>query len=659
MPHTESNIPSADGRELPPQAGDAETRETPLKVLIIEDSPEDRMALRLMLETEDIVLSEAHNAQNGLVLAKAFSPDCIVLDYRLPDMDGLEALAALRTPGGEIPCAVVTLTGAATGHNVAKFLNAGALDYVQKQNLTEDALRGAIYGSVARFRLLEEHRKLQLRNAQLAAVVNASGDAIVRVSVDLVVETWNPGATAMFGYQEAEAIGRRLDELIIPEARRPAQVAQFRTILAGQKVHRFEARRRRKDRKDVSVEVTAAPIRDEAEKLIAVSVAYRDIGKQKAVEAELVAARAEAERANRAKSTFLAAASHDLRQPVQSLMLLFSIVRRQTGNQPEVQKSLSMMKAAIDGLQGLLTSVIDISRLDAGVIEPVSETVDLGLLLKGFESEYALRATAKKLEFRLRPRPIYVRADANLLGRALRNLIENALRYTRTGGILVSVKRQGAQARIDVFDTGVGIAADKHAEIFEEFHQLRNPGRDLEQGLGLGLAIVIRLAKLLGARIEVASNPGRGSRFSLLLPTVQDVPAIPSTPPSPVKDSGGRALIIEDNAVVRQSLEGMLQIWGYETLAAPSGEIALELAEKEGWRLDLIIADQHLGEGMSGVDAVREIERGAGRAFPALMLTGETAREGVAGIKASGIALQHKPVDADDLRRELARLRET
>jgi PAS domain S-box-containing protein len=658
MSHSKSNIPSSSARACPPQAGDPEAREAPLKVLVIEDSPEDRMALRLMLESEDIVLSEAHNGQNGLTLARAFLPDCIVLDYRLPDMDGLELLDALRTPGGVIPCAVVTLTGAATGQTVAKFLNAGALDYLQKQNLTEDGLKNAIFGSVARFRLLEEHRKLQLRNAQLAAVVNASGDAIVRVGIDLVVETWNPGATLMFGYEEAEALGRRLDELIIPEARRNSPVQQFRTIVVEQKIYRFETRRRRKDRTDVSVEVTAGPIRDEAEKVIAISVTYRDVGKQKAIEAELVAAKAEAERANRAKSTFLAAASHDLRQPVQSLMLLFSIVRRQTGNQPEVQKSLAMMKAAIDGLQGLLTSVIDISRLDAGVIESVPETIDLGALLKGFESEYALRASAKKLEFRVRPRPIFVRTDANLLGRALRNLIENALRYTRKGGILVNVKRQGDQARIDVFDTGVGIPADKHAEIFEEFHQLRNPGRDLDQGLGLGLAIVIRLAKLLGARIELASKPGRGSRFSLLLPMVQDAPAIPSAPPSPVKDSGGRVLIIEDNVVVRQSLEGMLQIWGYETLAAASGEIAVELAEKAKWRLDLMIADQHLGEGLSGVEAVREIERRAGRSIPALMLTGETAREGIAGIKASGIALLHKPVDAEDLRRELARLRE-
>jgi PAS domain S-box-containing protein len=625
---------------------------------VIDDIPEDRMAMRLMLETGDFVIGEADNGARGLAMAKAFSPDCIVLDYGLPDMDGLEVLEALRAPGGEIPCAVVTLSGVAGSLAAAKFIKAGALDYLQKQNLNEDSLRGAIRGSVERCRMMKEHRKLQMRNAQLAAIVNASGDAILRVGADRVVQTWNPGATVMFGYDEAEAIGRKLEELIVPDGSRENRLEQFRCVVYEQKILRFEARRRRKDGADVSVEVIIAPIKDLAEKTIAVSVTYRDIGKQKAIEAELIAARAEAERANRAKSTFLATATHDLRQPVQSLMLLFSVVKRQTADQPEVQKCLGMMKVAIDGLQGLLTSIIDLSGAETGFLKPVIEAVDLGALLKGIESEYALRAAAKGLEFRLRSRPIFVRTDSNLLGRALRNLIENALRYTAKGGILVSVRRQGDQARIDVFDTGVGIPADKHAEIFEEFHQLLNPSRDLTRGLGLGLAIVSRLAKILGARIEVASNPGRGSRFSLLLPWVQAAPPKISPLQPLLKDSGGRALIIEDNVVVRQSLDGMLKLWGYETFAAESVEIALELAEKEKWRLDLILADHQLGAGRTGVDTVREIERRAGRAFPALMLTGETGREAIAEIMASGIAVLHKPVDAEVLRRELGRLRE-
>jgi PAS domain S-box-containing protein len=656
---TPSPIPFVEELPLREAERGAKAVEAPIKILLIEDSPEDRMAARLMLESGEFVIAEAENGASGLALAKTFSPDCILLDYGLPDMDGLEILEALRAPGGEIPCAVVTLTGVASGAAAAKFIKDGALDYLQKQDLNEDRLRCAICGSVKRFRMMEEHRKLQMRNAQLAAVVDASDDAILRVDADRVVQTWNAGAAVMFGYDEAEAIGRKLEELILPEGSREDRLEQFRSVVKDQKILRFETRRLRKDRRDVSVEVTIAPIKDESEKTIAVSVTYRDISKQKAIEAELIAARAEAERANRAKSTFLASASHDLRQPVQSLMLLFSLVRRQTADQPEVQKCLTMMKAAIDSLQGLLTSIIDLSATEEGFLKPVIETVDLGELLQGLESEYAVRAAARKLEFRLRSRPIFVRTDPNLLGRALRNLIENALRYTAEGGILVSVRRRGDGAQIDVFDTGVGIPADKHAEIFEEFQQLHNPNRDLARGLGLGLAIVSRLAKVLGMRIEVASNPGRGSRFSLLLPSVQAAPATISELQPLVKASGGRALIIEENTIVRQSLDAMLKLWGYETFAAASSDMALELAEKEQWRLDLILADQNLEASRTGVETIREIERRAGRAFPALMLTGETAQEAIAEIMASGIAVLHKPMDAEALRRELANLRET
>jgi PAS domain S-box-containing protein len=379
------------------------------------------------------------------------------------------------------------------------------------------------------------------------------------------------------------------------------------------------------------------------------------ITEQKELEEALRKAKTEAERANQAKSKFLASASHDLRQPVQSLVLLLSVLERQVPAQSKAAETVNMMKAAMNGLHGLLSAVLDISRLDAGVVTPIMEYVDVGALVSRLSLEYAPKAANKGLEFHVAPQRLGTLADPNLLERTLRNLIENALRYTRKGGVLVGVRRRQTFVRIDVIDTGVGIPADKLTEIFDEFHQLHNPGRDLEQGLGLGLAIVARLADLIGAKVEVDSRFGRGSRFSLLLPRASEAGPTVGVPATS-DDPGGRVLIIEDNAILLLGLESTLDNWGYETLVAASGEKALELGAREGWRFRAIVTDQRLGDGLTGSETAKEIERRAGRAFPTLVLTGDTAAERIIEIDASGFEILHKPASPDDLRRKLAQI---
>jgi len=379
------------------------------------------------------------------------------------------------------------------------------------------------------------------------------------------------------------------------------------------------------------------------------------ISGQKQAEIEIVTAKAEAERANRAKSKFLAAASHDLRQPVQSLVLLLAVVERQIAANPAAVETVGKMKKALGGLTRLLTSILDISTLDAGVVEAALEAIDLEALLTRLATEYAPKAASVGLSLRVvRPR-LHVLADATLLERALRNLIENGLRYTPTGRILIGARRRGRRARIDVVDTGIGVPAEHRAEIFEEFHQLDNPGRDLERGLGLGLAIVARLADLMGARVDVASTVGRGSRFSLTLP-LADAPAAGNVEDAQFEDPGGRVLVVEDNSILRDGLENLLRQWGYETAAASSGEKALEVAERQGWRFGGLVTDQRLGGGLTGVETARAITRKSGRSIPALILTGDTAKEGIAEIAASGFAMLHKPISADILRRRLAEM---
>ena len=385
------------------------------------------------------------------------------------------------------------------------------------------------------------------------------------------------------------------------------------------------------------------------------SVFFRDISAQKQAETELVAAKAEAERANRAKSNFLASARHDLRQPVQSLVLLLAVVERQIAGYPAAIETVGKMKQALGELNRLLTSILDLSSLDAGAVEACMEPVDLGALLGRLTTEYAPKAAGQGLSFRIVRRGFHAFADPTLLERALRNLIENALRYTPKGGILIGARRRGDCVRIDVVDTGIGVAAGEQAEIFEEFYQVDNPGRDLERGLGLGLAIVTRLADILGAKVEVASRVGRGSRFSLTLP-LSETRAFAIAEDAQFQDPGGRVLIVEDNSILRDGLERMLRQWGYETATASSGEEAVDVAEKEGWRFGGVVTDQRLGGGLHGVDTARAIARRSGRVIPALILTGDTSRKGIAEIAASGFEVLHKPISAEQLRRKLAQV---
>lgn len=371
----------------------------------------------------------------------------------------------------------------------------------------------------------------------------------------------------------------------------------------------------------------------------------------------LAAAKAEAEQADHAKSRFLAAASHDLRQPVQSLVLLLSIVDRQAkaAGVAKMGETVRMMQSAVDSLNGLLSSILDISRLDAGVVAPEMQAVDVGSIIENLTGEYRAKAADKGLEIRAAGKILWARSDPALLQRVLRNLMENALRYTNEGGVLVCARLRGERVRIDVVDTGIGVAEDQQKHIFEEFFQAHNPGRDHGEGLGLGLAIVSRLAKLLGAEVEVRSKVGKGSRFSLLLPKTQDIGLV-GAKGGDARKLDGRILVVEDNSIVRQALVTMLEDWGAKTSAVVSGEEALDLAVRGEWDFDALLADHRLGAGLTGVQTALEIGRRIGRRVPTLVLTGDTAKERIAEIESSGFVFLHKPVDAEILLHELSQL---
>ena len=255
----------------------ADASVTSLRVLIIDDTPEDRMMVRLALEPQGFLLSEANNGASGLASAAALRPDCIILDYHMPDMDGNEVLAALAGPDGLMPCAVIMLTGSSDGGKVASLLNAGALDFLSKDRIDEDSVRRAVTGAVDRFRLMAERRASEERNAHLAVIVETSSDAIISISLDRLVRTWNASAAALFGYSEREAIGRTVDDLIVPRELQADRIRVYDAIKDGRQSVRLQSERRHKDGHRIPVELTASPIVGERDMVLGFSVMFRDI----------------------------------------------------------------------------------------------------------------------------------------------------------------------------------------------------------------------------------------------------------------------------------------------------------------------------------------------------------------------------------------------
>jgi len=266
-----------------------------------------------------------------------------------------------------------------------------------------------------------------------------------------------------------------------------------------------------------------------------------------------------------------------------------------------------------------------------------------------------LRAAEQHLDFRFVPTSIRARTDSLLLERVLRNLIENALRYCPEGRVVVGCRRQGAAVRIDVIDTGIGIPDTQLEAIFDEFHQVGNAGRDRAQGLGLGLAIVRRIMRLLGGSVEVESRIGRGSRFSVTLPqtlSVEDTP-IPNSAAGLSGGAGHAVLIIEDDPTLRGSLRIMLEDWGFRPELAASGEEAVAMVAGDT-RPALIVSDYRLSTAMCGIEAITRIHALLGQPVPSLIITGDTAPERITEVHASGFRILHKPVAAAQLHRALS-----
>ncbi|MCW2285615.1 PAS domain S-box-containing protein [Rhodoblastus acidophilus] len=499
---------------------------------------------------------------------------------------------------------------------------------------------------------------IKAANQKLARVYDTAPVGLCFIDRDLRFVMINKYLASVNGISVEAHIGRTLSEVLGDFGRRLE--ALYKQVLdTGEPIfeREFSTESQEDDFFSRHWLLSLYPFEDHAGNITGVNATVSEITEQKRAENALKIAKAEGDRALLARSKFLATASHDLRQPVQALVLLLAVIKNPKAGAETVEKAVGMMESALVGLQSLLTSILDISRVDAGVVAPQLESVAVDGMLRRLCDGYTLECEQKNLRLRCRFQPdLHARTDAALLERILRNLIENAIRYTDRGGLLIGARQRGDRIRIDIVDSGVGVPADKLTHIFEEFYQVANPGRDQRQGLGLGLAIVSRLVRLIGADLQVRSREGRGTWFTLTVPIADPLFVVSAPSAAAETVTGRRIMVIEDDPKVRAGLELLLGSWNCEVIGVESGEEAIEVGEREGWRFDLVIADHRLGAGLSGTETAIEIAARAGRTIPTLIVTGDTAPERISQVYTSGFEMLHKPVNPHELARKLATL---
>ena len=390
-----------------------------------------------------------------------------------------------------------------------------------------------------------------------------------------------------------------------------------------------------------------------------VVITFSDITQAKATTRALEATKLEAESANIAKSRFLAAASHDLRQPLQSLTLLTGLLGNAADGASKTDL-LNRFEQTLHAMSGMLDALLNINQIEAGVIQPQLSDFALGAAFDRLRNEFTMTAQARGLELTIMPGARMITSDPHLLDQMLRNLVGNAIKYTPRGKILVGCRRQGSDVRIEVWDTGIGIRSDQLHAIFDEFHQVDTAAHENSGGLGLGLSIVQRLGQLLGHPVGVRSVPGRGSAFTITVPgTATAQPAVVAiAPPIPPHTGGGRGVImvVDDDRDVLDLLEQVLRPEGHLVHSAHDAVEAIHLIQTNGIRPDVLLTDYNLPRGVNGLDLLNRLRALLKTPLPAIILTGDISTDTIARISAGQCSRLNKPVDPRHLIEAIAHL---
>ena len=489
---------------------------------------------------------------------------------------------------------------------------------------------------------LERQRTL---GDDLQNILYSTDVATLFLDLDLRIRFFTPATKSLFAVISTD-IGRPLADLAALTLNDGLD-DDARTVLAG-----LEPLEREIETKDgLWFRRRILPYRARGDRVEGVVITFTNFTGRRQIATALEAAKKQAESANAAKSRFLAAASHDLRQPLQTLALLQALLGKVAQGE-KAQRLVARLDDTLGTISVMLDTLLDINEIEAGVTNAHLAVFPINGLLGSLREEFTYPAEAKGLALRIMPCSLDVRSDPRLLEQMLRNLLSNALKYTETGRVLVGCRRSGSVLSVEVWDTGIGIPAGEIDRIFDEYLQVDNPARERSRGLGLGLAIVKRVGDLLTHRIVVRSDLGRGSRFAVEVPIAQVQSVVQTTSPAdsaPLAKAGRRAaiLVVEDDPDLLAVLEQSLRDEGHLVTTAVDGPAALRQIAL--FTPELLLADYNLPNGLSGLDLAVGLREAVGRAVPAILLTGDISAETKALVAEQHVPLLIKPVRQSDL----------
>lgn len=491
------------------------------------------------------------------------------------------------------------------------------------------------------------------------AILESSPDATIVADRKGDIVFVNQRITEVFGYHPSELIGKPI-ELLLPEAIRQSHIS-YRQHYSENPTPRNMGDGRdlfglRKNGEAFPVEVSLSPVESETGKLVIGAI--RDVSERKIIDRQLIEARDEALSANQTKSQFLAMASHDLRQPVQTLTLLNKSLER-LAKDTIIRNVVLQQGETLSSMSELLNTLLDISKLESGVVKPDITDFAVSKIFKRMRSQFQEQAEAKGLELVIENGEGQVSSDPTLLEQIIQNLLANAIRYTNSGRVWLRSLAQKNSVRIEVFDTGVGIPSAQLSAIFNEFHQVPEiSAKCKNDGFGLGLAIVDRVARLLDLKIDVESSAGKGSRFYFDVPNAVNRPgdtAIASVTSNnnrsgdlktPSQNAGVDVLLIEDDEPVRDATLLFLKIEGFAVKAAQSIKEAKEIAAQI--QPKLIVSDYHLFGEETGKQAIKQLREIVGIAIPAIIISGDTSSV-LSGGEIEACEILSKPIKTDQL----------
>lgn len=487
-------------------------------------------------------------------------------------------------------------------------------------------------------------------------------DALIVVDAHGTIIYANAHAHTLFGYSPGSMKDIEIEQLIPQQSRakhivhRDAYTADPRTREMGNRVMPLLGQRR--DGSTFRAEIRLAPIQT-PEGLVS-AAAIRDATESEKIVSMMAAAKETADEANATKGRFLAAASHDLRQPLQTLRLLNGTMKRLAAREPMMLEILEQESRALGTMSELLNALLNVSKLESGTVQPAISDVSLDLIFDDMKTQFAIPARFKNLDLVVQPAHLTLRTDSTLLSEMIQNLLANAVRYTDSGGVTLRCRNEGDRTWLEIEDTGVGMPESIQETIFDDFFQAAAHGATHRGGVGLGLGIVRRLSRMLDLPVTVSSKLGSGTRFSIELTSVvcehsqPSAPVVSSIPQS--MQRGRRIVLVEDEQAMRNALRTYLQLDDHEVfLAASLSELDTVLASLAS-APDLVISDFRLGDKERGSDAIERIRAKFGNQVPAIVLTGDTSLIPAHLCEQPATRMLNKPVDVQLLTATMAEL---